>query len=263
MDLVESAREATSRRRARGPAVDVAEPDRAPKLAERLAARIEREVLQARWPVGEVIGTEPALVARYGVSRAIFREAVRILEHHGVVEMRRGPSGGLVVTAPDADAITRAATLYLAYKDVAVSNLFEARLPLELLSVDRVARGIDEAGIERLRDVLLAEASTERAGHHSHEFHHEVAQLSGNPVLALFIHVLVSLTEQRLSELRTLQQAQSAEPDQKGLVGESRRAHHAIVEAIVRGDAALAQHRMRRHIEGMPPYLRETENGSR
>ena len=71
------------------------------KGAERLAQRIVDEIADEDWPVGTILGTEPELTSRYGVSRNTFREAVRILEHLGAARMREGRGGGLAVTAPD------------------------------------------------------------------------------------------------------------------------------------------------------------------
>jgi len=235
------------------PAFTSQDADRAPKLAERLAAKVEQEILRSGWPVGEVIGNEPELITRFGVSRAIFREAVRILENHGVVEMRRGPGGGLVITSPDGGAITQAAALYLAYKGASTASLLETRLALEVSCAERAAQKIDEAGIKRLRNVLRTEAARERPWHHSHELHNEIASIAANPVFELFVDVLLSLTERHLRRLVDNMVATGADP--RDLIEESRRAHHAIVEAIVGGDAALARHRMQRHIEGIQPYL--------
>ena len=59
------------------------------KLGEILAETIENEIIAAGWKVGDVVGSESELCERYGVSRAVFREAIRIVGHHGVAEMRR------------------------------------------------------------------------------------------------------------------------------------------------------------------------------
>lgn len=40
------------------------------------------------------VKSEPELVAELGVSRAVFREAVRLLERDEIGRMRRGPGGG-------------------------------------------------------------------------------------------------------------------------------------------------------------------------
>ena len=42
-----------------------------------------------------MLGAEAELRERYGVSRAVLREAVRILEYHGAVTTKRGPGGGV------------------------------------------------------------------------------------------------------------------------------------------------------------------------
>src|ERR1700726_1350908 len=71
------------------------------KKAEIVADQIEQTIVGQRWEPGELFGSEVELIARYGVSRAVFREAVRLLEHHGLAEMRRGLHGGLFIRQPD------------------------------------------------------------------------------------------------------------------------------------------------------------------
>jgi DNA-binding FadR family transcriptional regulator len=129
------------------------------KLAALTARRIEDEIIARKWPIGEVIGSEADLMARYEVSRAVLREAVRLVEHHGAARMRRGPSGGLVVQAPDVAAAVAAVVLYLEQADTSVDDLLYARRILEPVAASLASERISEAGIERLRGVLAAEAS--------------------------------------------------------------------------------------------------------
>src|SRR5438067_13885634 len=78
-------------------AVRPTELERVPgeKLGVVVARQIEAEILDRGFPVGEVVGSEAGLIERYGVSRAVLREAIRLLEHRNVAAMRRGPGGGL------------------------------------------------------------------------------------------------------------------------------------------------------------------------
>ena len=103
------------------------------KLASTVAARILADVMAQNWPVGEVFGSETELLARYGVSRAVFREAVRLVENQQVARMRRGPGGGLVVTEPTVDAIIDASVLYFHRVNARLDEVFEARVALEQL----------------------------------------------------------------------------------------------------------------------------------
>jgi len=87
----------------------------------------------------------------------VLREAVRLVEHHQVARMRRGPNGGLLISEPDAGPATRAVVIYLEYLGTTLGDLLNARLVLEPLAASLAAERIDEAGIERLRGVLRAE----------------------------------------------------------------------------------------------------------
>jgi DNA-binding FadR family transcriptional regulator len=66
----------------------------------RLANLIEEELIQRRWPVGTIYGSEAELSRRFHVGRTVIREAVRVLEVRGCARMRRGPNGGLLVLRP-------------------------------------------------------------------------------------------------------------------------------------------------------------------
>ena len=78
------------------------------KKAEIVADQIAQTIVGQRWEPGELFGSEVELIARYGVSRAVFREAVRLLEHHGLAEMRRGLHGGLFIRQPDPEPVAKA-----------------------------------------------------------------------------------------------------------------------------------------------------------
>ena len=98
--------------------------------------------------MGESLGSEQALQQRYGVSRSVLREAVRLVEHHQVARMRRGPNGGLLICEPDAGPATRAVVIYLEYLGTTLGDLLNARLVFEPLAASLAAEHIDEAGID-------------------------------------------------------------------------------------------------------------------
>jgi DNA-binding FadR family transcriptional regulator len=69
---------------------------RVSEVTTRLAERIR----SGEWAVGSRIPTEPRLVEEYGVGRNTVREAVRALQHAGVLECRQG-SGTYVVSTDE------------------------------------------------------------------------------------------------------------------------------------------------------------------
>jgi DNA-binding FadR family transcriptional regulator len=221
------------------------------KLAVQVAAQIEAEIMRRGWPVGEVLGSERDLIEQFGVSRAVFREAVRIVESHHVARMRRGPNGGLIVGAPEASSVQAAAALYLDYADVQPEHLFTVRAALELTCVRQLVDELDEDKIGQLRAALASERELFEEGlpegGHSQDLHILIAELTGNPALWLFVEVLTRLTRRRTV---------GAVNEQDRAVREIQRAHRAIVDAIIEGDAALAQHRMSRHLRAVASYAR-------
>ena len=60
------------------------EPMRRVGLIDQAAARFREEVVSGRWPVGERIPTEAALVAEFGIGRNTVREALQSLVHAGL-----------------------------------------------------------------------------------------------------------------------------------------------------------------------------------
>jgi DNA-binding FadR family transcriptional regulator len=235
-----------------------AEPSQ--KLASLVATRIENDIVAAGWPVGTVLGSEDEMRERYGVSRAVLREAVRLVEHHSAAVMRRGPNGGLVVRQPRPRPAIVAMVVYLEYAGTTVEHLLQARLALEPLAAALAADSITEQGVEELRATLAAEAThnaRELASPASDLLHQKFAELSDNAPLSVFIDVLSFLT-QRYAEEPT-----RVAGGVRQVAEEVAHAHHAIVEAIVEGNAGLAEHRTARHLEALGSWLKDHRAGSR
>jgi DNA-binding FadR family transcriptional regulator len=224
-----------------------------PKLAEVVAQQIEQDIMERGWTVGEVVGSEAQLLERYGVSRAVLREAVRIVEHHFVATMRRGPRGGLLVTAPDIGAIVRALTLQLQYQHIAPSQLYEARVALELGCVREATERITPEGAERLKAYLEEEQRLGPADlrARSHDLHILIADLTGNPALRLFVEVVGRLTMQR-----------AGYPSSQSEIDEVCRIHARIGDAIIAGDVETAERRMHRHLLALTEWLEVNPAGT-
>lgn len=226
------------------------------RLAETVSEQIERDVIDGGWPVGEVLGSEPELIDRYGVSRAVFREAARLVEHHQIAKMKRGPGGGLVVTEPDPGVVRSAARLYLRRRQVTRHQLFEARTALELAAVRGATEGLTHQGAEQLGDALEVEERLIGEGvvlGHTRNLHAAIAGLADNPAIELFVEVLAQLDEDIVHG--GWEAHGRAEATVGYSVTESHRAHVAIVEAIVAGEPALAERRMLRHLEAIAALL--------
>jgi DNA-binding FadR family transcriptional regulator len=230
------------------------------KRASQIARRIEADIIRRGWPIGQSLGSEQALQRRYRVSRSVLREAVRLVEHHQVARMRRGPNGGLLVCEPDAAPATHAIIIYLEYVGTTIGDLLDARLLLEPLAASLAAERIDEAGIDRLRAVLGAEEHrTADPLTPRDEFHVALADQSKNSVLQLFIDILMRLTV-RYAEDSRLDSARDA----LDAIDRRHREHAGIVAAVTAGDAARATTLSEHHAESVTAWLRDHHHpGSR
>jgi DNA-binding FadR family transcriptional regulator len=222
------------------------------KMAEGVATEIENEIIARGWPVGEVLGSEAELLDRFGVSRAVLREAIRLLEHHQVATMRRGPGGGLIVRRPHVGAVTRSVALYLDYEHVTSTQLFEARVTVELVAAQLASERITEEGVEELRRIMQTEQEQLEAGaggaYMIRDLHTVIAGLTGNPAIRLFVETLTELTAGHAIPSGSVKKRHED-------AVRSHDAHEKIVEAIIAGDPALARHRMLRHLEALAPHL--------
>jgi DNA-binding FadR family transcriptional regulator len=232
------------------------------KLAAQVAHQIESTVIRRNWPVGESLGSEVDLREHFGVSRSVLREAVRLVEHHQVARMRRGPNGGLFVCAPDAGPATRAMVIYLEYVGTRVTDLLQARLLLEPIAAGLAADQITEEGIETLRTILTDEAEhRQEPGIASQDpLHPELGRLSGNPVLHLFIDVLTRLTARYANTSRRISKAEILTAKEN-----SQEEHRAIVEAVIAGDGARAQTTLSAHLQTVAAWIEKhrVRRGSR
>jgi DNA-binding FadR family transcriptional regulator len=221
------------------------------KGAEAVARAITQTIVTEGLQPGELVGTEPELIEREGVSRALLREAVRLLEHHQIARMRRGPGGGLFVVAPTTNAVTEMAAIYLVRRGMQLSELAEMRTGVEVAIAGLAAQRIDEEGATGLGEALEHEehaTETERA-EAVHDLHAAVAAAAQNRVLHLVALVLIRLS--RLHQIERL-----APKAQKQIRAEVLRTHKGIATAVEAGDEELARNRMRRHLEALGALMR-------
>jgi DNA-binding FadR family transcriptional regulator len=228
-------------------------------MGEVLAERIENEIVASGWKVGQVIGSEAELCERYQVSRAVFREAIRLVTHHGVAEMRRGPGGGLVVVEPSIDAAVRAVLLNLEYRSISPSQMTDARVAIEVACVHTAIKNLTPAGEASIREFLEREVDTIVArpdrgqpseDYPSNQFHLLLAELTGSPAMMMFVHILSRVTSRHSSPVgkdKALQERAT----------QIHQVHQRIADAILARDPVAAERRLRRHLGAIENYLHE------
>ena len=207
-------------------------------LAEDLAARISRGEIA----VGTFLPPERTLVAQTGLSRTSVREALRMLELRGFVEIRAGRGGGALVRRPDGHQLATSVRLVVRGTDVSLPALLQTRATVEppCAGLAAVRRTTDEVrAMEASNAVMGGTRDVSRFLRANVDWHMAVAKASGNELLSGLMEALAELIYDVTGHAGTVD----------GLVrAETCRAHEAITDAIRAGDRELARRRMERHV---------------
>lgn len=231
------------------------------KLAETIAETIKQDIVDRGWPVGEILGNEPQLQERYGVSRATIREAIRQLERHGVASMRRGKLGGLVVEQPAKTSAVLALATYLELANISFEELFEARNVIECMALEQAGERIPDTEVARAREFIealkhpeLMSFAEEMAMHTDiRSFLRDIAK---NPATAIILDALYYVTIQDLPPRAT-------KKDVEQTLNNARRIRVQILEALVGGDPDGAKHWQRELLEVGEWLVRKQLSGAR
>ena len=69
------------------------------KVFQNVVDQIQEAILDGRLKIGQSLPSERELKEMFGISRGTLREALRVLEQKGLIEIRLGVGGGSIVTA--------------------------------------------------------------------------------------------------------------------------------------------------------------------
>ena len=213
------------------------------KISERISAALVADIVTGGLAPGSRLPNEAAMLERFQVGRASLREALRILEIYGLIILQPGPGGGPIVSAIDAKTVARTFSLYLNLVGARILELQEARLQIEPIMARMAAEERNPEALARLQAALDFEAavSPEGSGYidAANNFHTTLATLTSNKVLNVLATALLGLYVMPLVAVGV--PSQTAEPS-------IRNEHRAIGEAILDGDADLAETLTRRHV---------------
>jgi DNA-binding FadR family transcriptional regulator len=181
-------------------------------LAHEAVLSMEMDLLRQGWPVGQSLGALPDVRKRLGLGRPASREAITILEARGLLDVRRGPGGGLFVAAPALEDVAGAVLMYLALTGGTNACIAEFRL--------LVWRMVVTAVFQRRGSTPLAANPSGEWG-----FAADLAEQTGNATILLLARLAEMLV--RISH------------------GEQAKAQdHTLEAAITEGDLAKAFERL-------------------
>jgi len=171
------------------------------RFSDQIADLIQKKIFEDSLEVGTSLPSEKAMADEFQVSRSVIREALRILEISGLVDIKKGPTGGIFVSNVYHAPIKRSLNNLITSGEVTVDHLYDARLLIEPHIAGQAALNASEADLERFRALFEDSAAhlddPVRLKRNNLEFHLLLARASGNPVLAVMLESLFELLAER------------------------------------------------------------------
>jgi DNA-binding FadR family transcriptional regulator len=198
------------------------------------AAEALRELVFASEPDSR-IGSLPDLARRLGVGIGTVQQAARVLEHEGLLAVRRGPGGGYYGQRPDAAALERAFSAYMRMHPASYGEALDMT-SLLFTELAAAAAGCRDQALQAELAALLPRITPGAAAEDRLVFE------------SLFQDLLFRMVDRPLFEMLTRVTLHFSETREgPAVVMEGEQAEHwwlgrrAIIAAILSGDAELAR----------------------
>lgn len=226
------------------------------RIFQNVVAQIEKSIMDGTLKPGDTLPSEMKLKDMFETSRGTVREALRVLEQKGLIDIRTGAGGGAIVKDVGTEKITESLSLLMQYQKVTLDNIAEFREGVEGSVAALAAKKADKKDIERLKALLLRiealfpmeSAFLEAFIQIDIELHVALAEISRNPIYLAnvrMIHEVILGDEVDFSAR------------EKSILMDNHRDLTALVSAIERGDAEEARKRAHDHVRRFRLDLKE------
>ena len=211
------------------------------RLSDSVIHAIKKMIAEEGFIPGDKFYSENALTKELGVSRSSIREAVKILETTGLVNVSQGK--GIFIADRQGDRF-ESFTTWLKNNEQATKDNFEIRLILEPKAARYAAENAEKEDVCRLEEAYMQfmafgkENKTEEAIESDGHFHCLLAGATKNKTLHVLMKAITTkLPTGWISSLYT-----------PGRLEKTIVEHGDILEAIKRRDGSAAENSMTRHL---------------
>lgn len=225
------------------------------RISEVIVEQVRLLIRQGQLSAGDRLPSERELCERFGVSRVTVREALRVLEANGLVEIRVGARGGAFVTAPSSRLVGEGIADLITLASLTAVEVTEARLVFELGIVPLVCERATKDDIAALYEICDRSSAALEGDSYplelSAEWHTRYAQAAHNRAVAMLVESLHGPL------LMSLERAREAVPahGRRGV-----EEHRALVDAIARRSVRKATDLMSTHLTRTAERLAQHES---
>jgi len=224
------------------------------KVFQDVVEQIQDAIFDGRLKTGETLPAERELKAMFNVSRGTLREALRVLEQKGLIEIRLGVGGGSVVKPIDTEQIKESIGLLIRSQNISLGHLAEFREDVEGIVAAHAAERHTADDIKILRQ-LLAQAhqcvdpgSPQRGAfiNLDKQIHMNMAVMTGNPIYISVLHSIHDNIHRYYDRFLAMETHELRENYQD---------LREIIQAVENGQADLARKLARNHVLRFSRYM--------
>ena len=184
----------------KNPPVDLQfDPVSPPRAVDEIAGQLRAMIAAGALKPGDRLPAERDLAARLQVSRNTLRESLRALENAGLVEMRKGATGGAFVRSGSSGAIVTGMSDLYHLGGISPQHLTEARIWFSEIVVRVACERATEEDLAGLEANVAAMARANEAGDFderkrlNREFHVILARATRNPIVEMTIEGMMEV----------------------------------------------------------------------
>lgn len=239
------------------------DPIRLPRLkkADLIAQEVRTWIVNRQLAPGDRLPNEKEMIAIFASSRGTVREALKVLEAQGLVEVSQGVKGGARVSEISFESASTHLKSFFYFQNLSWSEVYEFRAHIEPPNTELAVPRLPHQAMRDLEKTIvqcqLGQSGRIPLVEHRHQearFHQIIASHSPNPIMRFatlyVLDLLIDLTRHR--------NVISANPDE--FSNECVHAHSEILSLIAARDATAARERMRTHIQALGQYVSDREH---
>ncbi|MFD4351215.1 FadR/GntR family transcriptional regulator [Nocardia sp. NPDC058518] len=216
-----------------------------------LAEQILQDIVDDNLEPGDALLPEKAMVEKYEVGRGTVREALRLLEYQGAIQIKQGLNGGPYVQLPNSVHFASTIGFRMQLQRTPFRTIVEVRTAMEpmicRLAAERISdTAIDELQrtIDEMKVMVDSHEDSRRFNDLNTRFHNVVGWASANPLFQLLADSLLDIMDGAVVGLRY------SEESRAGVIA----AHEAIAAALRERDPDQAAAAMTVHLEQWEKY---------
>ena len=228
------------------------------KVFQDVVEQIQGAILDGRLKTGDTLPSERQLKEMFNISRGTLREALRVLEQKGLIEIKLGVGGGSVVKDVNAEQVSESLGLLIQSQKVSLKHLAEFREDVEGIVAAHAAKRNTDADIKQLKKLVEAAGKCVDGGAAQRDafididkqIHMTLARVAENPIYISVLHSVHDNIHRYYDRFLSMEGPELQENYQD---------LRDLVDAVEKGQADHARRLARDHVQRFNQHMKRGE----